>query len=208
MFDGLLIAIGFAHSWNSFRNPVRLLDAFRLSDSLRGSSVKIGTIQRRLAWPLRKDDTHKSRSVNNFFVMLPVCSIDSTWSQDRASVVEKKKSCANPERLWRSAPNLPRRWSASMCHPATRNRTRDHLIPASVYSQMLYQLSYSRFDFNVRRGLWIAHDHAMRSRIAEPMGRRELNRRLPEPKTLQPPSGHRCLVLCAPCFDVGTINVP
>ena len=35
------------------------------SDSLRGSSVKIGTIQRRLAWPLRKDDTHKSRSVNN-----------------------------------------------------------------------------------------------------------------------------------------------
>ena len=27
---------------------------------------KIGTIQRRLAWPLRKDDTHKSRSVNNF----------------------------------------------------------------------------------------------------------------------------------------------
>ena len=38
----------------------------RISDSLRGSSVKIGTIQRRLAWPLRKDDTHKSRSVNNF----------------------------------------------------------------------------------------------------------------------------------------------
>ena len=34
-------------------------------DSLRGSSVNIGTIQRRLAWPLRKDDTHKSRSVNN-----------------------------------------------------------------------------------------------------------------------------------------------
>ena len=28
--------------------------------------IKIGTIQRRLAWPLRKDDTHKSRSVNNF----------------------------------------------------------------------------------------------------------------------------------------------
>jgi hypothetical protein len=36
-------------------------------DSLRGSSVKIGTIQRRLAWPLRKDDTHKSRSVKSFF---------------------------------------------------------------------------------------------------------------------------------------------
>ena len=41
-----------------------------MMDSLRGSSVKIGTIQRRLAWPLRKDDTHKSRSVNNFFAIL------------------------------------------------------------------------------------------------------------------------------------------
>ena len=34
-----------------------------LLDSLRGSSVDIGAIQRRLAWPLPKDDTHKSRSV-------------------------------------------------------------------------------------------------------------------------------------------------
>ena len=31
-----------------------------LLDSLRGSSVKLGKIQRILAWPLRKDDTHKS----------------------------------------------------------------------------------------------------------------------------------------------------
>jgi hypothetical protein len=34
-----------------------------LQDSLRGSSFELGTIQRRLVWPLRKDDTHKSRSV-------------------------------------------------------------------------------------------------------------------------------------------------
>ena len=33
---------------------------------------------------------------------------------------------------------------ASKDNPATRNRTRDHLIAAGVYSQMLYQLSYSR----------------------------------------------------------------
>ena len=38
-------------------------------EPLRRASVKIGTIQRRLAWPLRKDDTHKSRSVNNFFAI-------------------------------------------------------------------------------------------------------------------------------------------
>ena len=31
--------------------------ACNIMDSLRRSSVKIGTIQRRLAWPLRKDDT-------------------------------------------------------------------------------------------------------------------------------------------------------
>merc|ERR1712018_1078753 len=30
--------------------------------------------------------------------------------------------------------------------PATRNRTREHLIAAEVYSQMLYQLSYSRIQ--------------------------------------------------------------
>ena len=36
-----------------------------MMDSLRGSSVKLGTIQRKLAWPLRKDDAHKSRSVND-----------------------------------------------------------------------------------------------------------------------------------------------
>ena len=33
---------------------------------LRGASGKIGRVQRRLAWPPRKDDTHKSRVVNNF----------------------------------------------------------------------------------------------------------------------------------------------
>ena len=39
-----------------------------LLDPRKRSSVKIGTIQRRLAWPLRKDDTHKSRSVTNFLI--------------------------------------------------------------------------------------------------------------------------------------------
>ena len=32
--------------------------------------------------------------------------------------------------------------------PATRNRTRDHLIAAAIYSQMLCQLSYSRIVFH------------------------------------------------------------
>ena len=39
-----------------------------------GTSDKIGTIQRRLAWPLRKDDTHKSRNGPNFFLFLFLCS--------------------------------------------------------------------------------------------------------------------------------------
>ena len=33
------------------------------------TSDKIGTIQRRLAWPLHKDDTHKSRNGLNFFLL-------------------------------------------------------------------------------------------------------------------------------------------
>ena len=36
--------------------------------SLRGSPVEIGTIQRILTWPLRKDGTHKSRRVHMFYV--------------------------------------------------------------------------------------------------------------------------------------------
>ena len=39
-------------------------------DSFRGASVKIGKIQRRLAWPLRKDDTHKSRSANTCLTLI------------------------------------------------------------------------------------------------------------------------------------------
>ena len=35
-------------------------------------------------------------------------------------------------------------FSVGQKSPATRNRTRDHLMAACVYSQMLYQLSYSR----------------------------------------------------------------
>ena len=38
------------------------------------------------------------------------------------------------------------RVSVKCKNPATRNRARDHLISATIYSQMLYQLSYSRLD--------------------------------------------------------------
>ena len=34
-------------------------------DSLRGSSIELGAIQRRFAWPFCKDGTHKSRRVAN-----------------------------------------------------------------------------------------------------------------------------------------------
>ena len=61
---------GLAPPPNAFSHS--LPAAAAMLDSLRGSSVKIGTIQRRLAWPLRKDDTHKSRSVNNFFGEPPI----------------------------------------------------------------------------------------------------------------------------------------
>ncbi len=41
----------------------------------RGSSIKIGTIQRSFAWPLRKDDMHKSRSVNNIYMYIYICNV-------------------------------------------------------------------------------------------------------------------------------------
>jgi len=53
--DGSDIVSHFGH-WLAFLFPFSL-------NSLRGSSVKVGMIQRILAWPLRKDDTHASRSV-------------------------------------------------------------------------------------------------------------------------------------------------
>ena len=45
-------------------HSVALARVLLFVDSLRGSSDKIGTIQRRLAWPLRKDDTHYHLSLN------------------------------------------------------------------------------------------------------------------------------------------------
>ena len=40
----------------------------RATDCLRGSSAKIAAMQRSLALPLRKDDTHKSISVNSILL--------------------------------------------------------------------------------------------------------------------------------------------
>ena len=62
-----------ARVWSDFQTYVRP----RQVDSLRGSSVKIGTIQRRLAWPPRKDDTHThtSRNVNNMSGRARLCAL-------------------------------------------------------------------------------------------------------------------------------------
>ena len=47
------------------RGPTVTCGCADVGGSRRGSSGKLGTIQRRLPWPLRNDDTHESRSVNN-----------------------------------------------------------------------------------------------------------------------------------------------
>ena len=71
-------------------------------DSLRGSSVKIGTIQRRLAWPLRKDDTHKSRRVHNFFSHPPIHA--RTRSSGRQADMENNPPLHRPwsRQLWKT----------------------------------------------------------------------------------------------------------
>ena len=50
-------------------------------DSLRGSSVTIGTMQRKFAWPLRKDDTLKSGSVNNYYKRETINKRRLTWQE-------------------------------------------------------------------------------------------------------------------------------
>ena len=52
--------------------PTKIRNIRNRSEPRKRSSAKIGTIQRRLAWPLRKDDTHKSR-MYHFLVLLCVC---------------------------------------------------------------------------------------------------------------------------------------
>jgi hypothetical protein len=63
------------HPMLGYRNQGRGVGRFNLYTNSTGLWVsgvktvsydKIGTIQRRLAWPLRKDDTHKSRTYHFF----------------------------------------------------------------------------------------------------------------------------------------------
>ena len=58
-----------------------------------GTSVKIGTIQRRLAWPLRKDDTHNSRSsIEVFFVQFsPIFEIFGDSSHEPTLLLQFHK---------------------------------------------------------------------------------------------------------------------
>ena len=85
--------------WNSTVGALRKVYENKLnaaSDSLRGSSVKIGTIQRRLAWPLRKDDTHKSRSVNNSFLFPVTPPIDASRPSRRDTPPSRDRAkCGN-----------------------------------------------------------------------------------------------------------------
>ncbi|KAF1897113.1 hypothetical protein Lal_00034815, partial [Lupinus albus] len=55
-----------------------------------GTSDKIGTIQRRLAWPLRKDDTHKSRNGPNFFLPFSLsCSYEFLKPEQHSSACNR-----------------------------------------------------------------------------------------------------------------------
>ena len=58
-------------------------------DSFWGSSVKIGMIQRRLAWPLRKDDMHKLRRVPNFLIRRRQAGVGGRRGEKRGRRVEK-----------------------------------------------------------------------------------------------------------------------
>ena len=63
----------------------------------RRASVKIGTIQRRLAWPLRKDDTHKSRSIA-LFGGNTISARDLRDDDGPSNALEAIKALHHPER--------------------------------------------------------------------------------------------------------------
>ena len=114
-------------------------------DSLRGSSVKIGTIQRRLAWPLRKDDTHKSRSVTNFFAHAP---LRHAWLIRLPSVIGPRNLARRGNRIacQRSLPsvigprNLVSRGNRTACQKGLRVRN----SPTCTLSQNGYGEKCSR----------------------------------------------------------------
>ena len=86
-------------------------------DSLRGSSVKIGTIQRRLAWPLRKDDTHKSRSVLIFLISYQIC-ISTSYILSTTFFFCFKALPAS--RNWELSPRLATQGAARAGYPVLR----------------------------------------------------------------------------------------
>ena len=73
------------------------------------SSVKIGTIQRRLAWPLRKDDTQKSR-MYHFLLRL-----QQTFAQKQL-----KPSLNNPKQPPRPAHYTPMRSNSPCKRPGRK----------------------------------------------------------------------------------------
>ena len=78
---------------------------------------------------------------------------------------------------------------ASLQNPATQNRTRDHLIAAVLYSQMLYQLGYSRLVAAI--GLFPGQ------RVRSP------EKKLVLPKQKGSFSGNECVVLILLIFERG-----
>ena len=114
-------------------------------DSLRGSPVKIGTIRRILAWPLRKDDTHNSRSVSMFFT-------------DTGMV----KSCCSEACLRHELPSSP-----------TLNKQRaDSTIVASLYlGHAWFQpwAYYGMHQFKTLHRVWHSHMSAPDSVLWKPI---------------------------------------
>ena len=81
---------------------------YAVSHSLRGSSVELGTKQRRFAYPLRKDDTHKSRSVIILNVKASVRGRIFLNHENKADPDSRKGSQLNSAELAGLAPVPPR----------------------------------------------------------------------------------------------------
>jgi len=110
---------------------IRSLETHTLGPFFGRSSAKIGTIQRRLAWPLRKDDTHKSRMYHFFFNFLHFCATSQTNSKH-------KQTDAHTHIHTRTQPHS---------HTNTQKHAHAHTHTSTqVHSSMVSQcLSFSRY---------------------------------------------------------------
>ena len=107
-------------------------------DPLRGTSAKIGTIQRRLAWSLRKDDTQQSRKYHLFFSSFVVCGSQvCLWAPQQGLLEGGVQAAA----LCAARSDYPCAWEALRANDRARDGLRKLLVENYPITPTLHSLT-------------------------------------------------------------------